>query len=150
MCVLKSWPRNGVVDDILIRLDSLDDSTRWIFYPAVQVDDTKFLSSDPPVPADALKGLVATFYPVSVPGKQSQVASYLFIPMLKHPNFPFGQIKPHTFRVSVITRSDGNVNLVTQQVFTDVLSDVAIAQIKTGAVYQQFPDELDQLRRDIK
>jgi len=142
--------RNGVIEDVMLRLESLDDSTRWLFYPGVQVDDAKFLSSDSPVPPTATKGLIGTFYPVSVPGKQSQLSTYLFLPMLKHPNFPFQDVKPHKFRVGVLARESGDQKWTTQQTFTADLSQGTLDFIQTGATLQQFPDELDQARRDIR
>jgi len=141
--------RNGVVEDVMLRLESLDDSTRWLFYPGLQVDEAKFLSSDSPVPPTSVKGLIGTFYPVSVPGKQSQQSSYLFLPMLKHPNFPFLGAKPHKFRVTVLTRANGEQEWRTQQTFTDNLPQSTLDFIQTGATLQQFPDEFDQARRDI-
>lgn len=141
--------RNGVVDDILLRLESQDDATRWLFYPAVQLDDTKFLSSDIPTPPNAIKGLIATFYPVAVPGRQSQVVTYLFIPMLKHPDFPFQDFSPHKFKVEVLTRSNGTREWVTQETFTVTLDQQSLDKIHAGITLQQFPDEMDQLRRDV-
>jgi hypothetical protein len=135
--------RTGVVNDLLLKLESLDDLTRWLFYPGIQVDDTKFLEADP-------KGIMSSVYPVTVAGKQSQVSTYLFIPMLQHPNFPYGEIRPHKFRATVLMRTNGDHDWKPQQVFVVDFSQQIIDQIKTGMVLQQFPDELDQLRRDVK
>lgn len=142
--------RNGVVNDILLRLESMDDSTRWLFYPAVQVDDLKFLSSNAPVPANSMKGMTGSVYPVAVAGKQSQVSTYVFLPMLKHPNFPYVEIKPHRFRAAVLTRTNGQHSWDAQQTFTVNFDQQTIDQINSGVVMQLFPDELDELRREVK
>jgi len=141
--------RNGVVEDILLRLQSQDDGTKWLFYPTVQLDDAKFLEGGPANPPDAIKGIIGTFYPMSIVGRQSQVATYLFMPMLQHPNFPFGDLKPHRFNVSVLTRSDDERDWKTQQTFTVVFDQNAIDEIRNGATMQLFPEELDSARRDV-
>jgi len=141
--------RNGVIEDILLRLES-QDGTRWLFYPGVQLDDAKFLEAGPANPPEAIKGVIGTFYPVSVVGKQSQVATYLFMPMLRHPNFPFGDLTPHRFNVSVLTRSNDDREWKTQQTFTVVLNQSAIEDIRNGTTMQLFPEELDSARREVR
>jgi hypothetical protein len=135
--------RTGVVEDVMLRLESEDDTTRWLFYPGLRVDDTKFLEAD-------AKGIMGTVYPVSIAGKQTQAVTYLFLPMLKHPNFPYGEINPHKFRFVVMTRSNGCRRWKKQPPVTVVLSQDTLNAIQTGTTMQQYPEEFDQARRNIK
>jgi hypothetical protein len=114
-----------------------------LFYPAITVDDAKFLEGEP-------KGIMGSVYPVVVAGKQSQVITYLFIPMLKHPDFAYGEIAPHKFRVAVLTRTNGDQSWKTQEQLTLDFSKQVIESINKGGVFFQYPDELDGLRRQIK
>jgi hypothetical protein len=134
--------RSGVVEDVMLRLESEDDATRWLFYPGIQIDDTKFLEADP-------KGIMGTVYPVSIAGKQTQAITYLFLPMLQHPNFPYGEIKPHKFRFVVMTRRNGSHRWKKQPPVTVVLSQSALNAIQTGTTMQQYPEEFDHARREI-
>jgi hypothetical protein len=135
--------RTGVVNDLLLRLEAVDDRTKWLFYPAIQVDDAKFLGGEP-------KGVMGSVYPVTVAGKESQVFTYLFLPMLNHPDFTFGEIKPHKFRVAVLARTNGHDSWTTQQSFTLDLGQDVIESISRGMVMQQFPDEFDGFRRGVQ
>jgi hypothetical protein len=134
--------RSGVVEDVMLPLESEDDATRWLFYPGIQVDDTKFLEADS-------KGIMGTVYPVSIAGKQTQAVTYLFLPMLQHPDFPYGEIKPHKFRFVVMTRSNGSHRWKKQPPATVVLSQDALNAIQTGTTMQQYPEEFDHARREI-
>jgi len=139
--------RSGVIDDVMLRLESQDDATKWLLYPLVEVDERKFWESEEPGDREKAESSV---YPVWVAGKQSQVVTYLFVPLPDHPDFPYRGIKPHKFKFVLMTRSNGKWEWERQPPATIVLSKDTLDKMSPSGTMQDYFEEFDRARHEIK
>jgi hypothetical protein len=75
-----SGARTGVVEDVLLRVRSEEGLDKWLFRPALQIDNSKMMSTktveSPKIPSSLVgvslpNAVMGSFYPVAVAGKQS-------------------------------------------------------------------------------
>lgn len=130
--------RGGVVDNVSVRFESEDDTTRWLFAPYAVIEGV------------ASKHFKDSFYPLTVPGKQSVSLTYLFFPENGLNDFQYPQLNPHRFKVSFLTWADGDSHWRTQQQFTIDLDSDVVAQLASGTLFVTPFSESQQRFRALK
>ena len=126
-----SGAQNGIVENMAVRFQSEDDQTKWLFSPYMVVDDAKFLGGS----WNDLTWLKSSFYPITVPGKQTAALSVLFFSESGLPGFKSVEIRPHRFKVTILTWTSGSSSWHEQQTFTLNFDQDVIRFISAGTIF---------------
>ncbi len=126
-CVISNLgSRNGVVEDVVLIVESEEKKKTFLFSPVVVVDDHTFYQTR----ATSKQWVSGVFRPVPVSPHESIVITLLFHPETNNPTFPFDSLSPGTYRISVRTRRSGDTGWKQHQVFTVLFTQQTINNMK--------------------
>jgi len=115
--------RTGVVDNIAVKMESADDTTNWLFSPYAVLDSV------------TSKHMKDSFYPLTVPGKQTASLTYLFFGETGLSGFDEVQLTPHRFKMTLFTWTDGETRWREQQQFGINFDKDVVGQLAHGVVF---------------
>ncbi len=148
--------RTGIVEDVLLRVQSDDGAEKWLFFPLFQIDNSKMLAPKqlPGAPAaeigiDLTNALSGRFYPVAVSGKQSVAFTYLFQPVLDVPNFKYAKLTPHSYQITALSRMAGENAYTESQQLTVKILPHSIDIINSQGILQVQGEEVHKARSAV-
>lgn len=122
--------RFGEVNYFVLRFES-EDGTKWIFAPYWVIDDAKLMT-------DGFAGrtwLKEPVHPIVVPGKQTEIYSYMFVAESGLSSFTDANLTPHKFRVTLLTWPAGDTLPREQQTSVLDLDQDAVNNLARGVMF---------------
>jgi len=150
--------RNGVVEDVLLRIQSEDGSENWLFFPIFQIDASKvLLAREVPSPSPTsivgvqlMNALSGIFYPVGVPGRSSVALTYLFKPVRDLAALKYTKLTPHTYEIAALVRMAGEDGYKRTQTISVKIVPHSIDIINSGQSLQIQSDQEHNARSYVK
>lgn len=127
----------GSVDDVVVRFESESDRVKWAYSPFVILDGA------------TSRHVKDSFYPLTVPGKDTISMTYMFQPEAGVAGFEQPRLVPHPFRMTLLTWSNRSNSWQEQQRWTVNFDEDAVKHLASGKSFVMPFAETQEHFRDL-